>query len=247
MSKRLSTICVAVLSATSLTVLLSAQSVPSAPQNLRIVGSPPPPPPPPPPPTGGIPTGWNDARFAGVTPRAVNSYGLSGTIQNFEIISSTGDPLMGCSRFSALTFRLQGREGVRVCGGDVLLEDFYLRIAGTTSADHADAIQHYIGSPGTTLRDRNGNAGYQLIARRGVIEINGTCTAGLFSADGSRGRIWLEDVKFIGSCQGLRVNVDGGGPLSCVRCVFTRTPQIDVAVDVWENNTMINGSPVARP
>jgi len=231
----------------SIGVLLHAQAqAPKAPTNVRITtGSTSPPPPPP---TGSIPSGWDDARFNNNVSIGSSPYASNFTKDHFDIIDSSGDPSLGCQKFTAQFFRIQSREGVRVCGGDVLIEDFYIKVNGL-SGDHADGIQHYIGEAGTTLKDRNGNAGYQLIARRGVIEINGTCTAGLFSADGSKGRIWLEDVKFItnSGCKGLRVNYDGGGPVSCVRCVFQNAPQVDSSVDVWENNTMLNGSPVSAP
>jgi hypothetical protein len=207
-----------------------------------------PPPPPPPGGSGSYPSGWSDSRFSGNTQISPIPSSADFTRERFDIITSQGEQALGCRRFTARFFRIEAREGVRVCAGDVLLEDFYLRITGSGS-DHADGIQHYVGSPGTTLRDRNGNAGYQLIARRGVIEINGACTAGLFAADGSRGRIWLEDVKFITNtgCRGLRVEQDGGGPVSCVRCVFSNSPIVNTSIDVWENNTMLNGTPVGRP
>jgi hypothetical protein len=199
-------------------------------------------------PTSGAPSSWTDARFAGNVSIGPMPYASNFTRAHFDIIDPSGNPSLGCQNFTAQFFRIDSREGVRVCGGDVLIEDFYLKVKGLSN-DHADGIQHYIGRAGTTLKDRNGKTGYQLIARRGVIAIDGVCTAGLFSADGSKGRIWLEDVTFTTTtgCKGLRVNVDGGGPVSCVRCVFQNAPQVDVSVDVWENNTLANGTPVARP
>jgi hypothetical protein len=207
-----------------------------------------PPPPPPPGGSGTFPSSWDDARFNGNVTIGSIPNSSNFTRDHFDITDNSGNQALGCSRFTATFFRITSREGVRVCGGDVLIEDFYLKVTGINT-DHADGIQHYIGSPGTTLRDRNGNNGYQLIARRGVIEINGTCTAGLWSADGSKGRIWVEDVKFVTTtgCRGLRVEADGGGPVSCVRCVFTNSPIVNTTIDVWENNTMTNGTPVGRP
>lgn len=170
-------------------VVVSAQSPPAPPTNLRIVtGTTPPPPPPPPPPNpgGSYPASWNDPIFANVVPRSQNSYDMSGTYQDFEVITTSGEPVVGCQGFTARRFRARGREGIRVCGSNVLVEDFYLDITGSGS-DHADGVQGYGGGGQTNMKN--------VVLRRGNIVVRGAANAGIFFADGAGVDLTLEDIR----------------------------------------------------
>jgi hypothetical protein len=215
--------------------------------NLEAASGTPDPPSPPPPTSGVWPTGWNDPRFVNMRTITQNSYNMSGTTTNFEITTTSGEPMIGCANFTARFFRIKGREGVRLCApGNVLLEDGYIEAIGA-GADHADGVQSYGGS------------GMQnVVLRRVNIVVGGAANAGVFLADNANVDLTMESVQVDGSnapngalffanvpgdkgCNSLRLNdvVAIGG----VRFEGLGT----CIIHDWTNVRDGNGRPIPRP
>jgi hypothetical protein len=214
--------------------------------NLAASSGTTPPPPPAPASSGTWPSGWNDPIFANVVSRGINSYGMSGVNQDFSIVTTSGEPAVGCSDFTARRFRVQAREGIRLCGDNVLAEDFFLDISGS-GADHADGVQAY---------GENGMS--NIVLRRGNIIVRGAANTGVFLADNSSVDLTMEHVRVDGTgvpngalffanvprdkgCNSLRFNdvvVIGGyrfeGLSSCT-------------VYEWTNVRDGNGNPIPNP
>jgi hypothetical protein len=240
------------LATAGLNVLL-AQSAPQAPANLRIVADgTPPPPPPPPPPTGTWPASWTAPIFANVVSRGLNSYNMSGTSQDFEIVTTSGEPVVGCQNFTARRFRARGREGIRFCGSNVLAEDFYLEITGSGS-DHADGVQAYGGGGQTNMKN--------LVLRRGNIILRGASNAGIFMADGAGAELTLESVRVdaAGAPNGALFIANVSGDHGCVSLKFNDvlvSPSVRFVglgsgggcnIIEWTNVRYFDGRPVPRP
>lgn len=139
---------------------------------------------PPPVSTGTWPSGWDDPVFVNMRAASLNSYGLSGSISNFQITTTSGDPMIGCANFTARVFRLRGREGVRACApGNILLEDGYIEATGS-GADHADGFQTYGGSGMASL-----------VLRRVNIVVRGSANTGIFLADKASADLTLDHVR----------------------------------------------------
>lgn len=149
---------------------------------------PPPTPTPPPTTSGSWPSGWNDPIFANAKTGSVNSYGLSGTTTDLSITTTSGEPMVGCQNFTLQRFRGRGREGIRTCGSNVLVEDFYIEAAGSGS-DHADGFQSY--SPGGHMQN--------IVLRRGNIIVSGAANSGIFLADNGNVDLTLDHIRVDGT------------------------------------------------
>lgn len=115
---------------------------------------------------------------------------MNGAHANVSMETTTfGDALIGCADFSMRIFRGRGREGIRVCGSNVLVEDFYIEAIGVGD-DHADGFQSY--APGTRMTN--------VTLRRGNIIVTGSgANAGIFLADHSDIDITLEHIRVDGT------------------------------------------------
>lgn len=143
---------------------------------------------PPPSTSGSWPSGWNDPIFANVKAGSVNSYGMSGTTADLSITTTSGEPMVGCQNFTLRRFRGKGREGIRTCGSNVLVEDFYIEAIGSGS-DHADGFQSY--GPGSHMQN--------IVLRRGNIITGGAANSGIFLADNGNVDLTLDHIRVDGT------------------------------------------------
>ncbi len=184
--------------------------------------------------------------------RAINSYSSSGTIQDFEVVTTSGEPALGCQNFTARRFRLRGREGIRVCGSNVLAEDFYLEITGSGD-DHADGVQGYGGGGQMNMRN--------VVLRRGNIVLRGASNAGIFFADGAGVDLTLENIRVDaqGAPNGAIFIANVTGDHGCNSLTFrnvTVSPSVrfiglnaanGCSIVEWTNVTYFDGRAVPRP
>ena len=197
-----------------------------------------------PPATGTYPSGWDDPRFVNMTTRGINSYNMSGVNEGFQITTSSGEPMIGCSNFTARRFRIRGREGVRACSpGNILLEDGYVEATGSGS-DHADGFQTYGGSSMPNI-----------VLRRMHIKVSGADNAAFFAADNAGASFLIENSRLDGSNapNGALFVANVPGDTGC-RAMGLRNVELvghvrfegTCPITVWENVTL-NGKTLNRP
>jgi cell division septation protein DedD len=196
---------------------------------------------------GTWPSGWNDPIFANVRSAGINSYNMSGTTQDISIETSSGEPMIGCSNFTLRRFRGKGREGIRLCGDNVLVEDFYIEAIGSGD-DHADGVQAYGGSGMSNV-----------VLRRGNIIVGGAANTGIFLADNASVDLTLEHVRVDANApNGALFFANAPGDRGCnslslsdvlvnpsVR--FVGIANGGCTITKWENVRYFNGTPIPRP
>jgi hypothetical protein len=180
-----------------------------------------------------------------VVPRGINSYKMSGTVEDFEIITTSGEPAIGCHR-------IRGREGIRVCGSNVVAEDFYMEISGVGS-DHADGVQGYAGGGQYNFKN--------IVLRRGNLIVGGSANAAVFFGDGSGVELVLEDMRIDGrgAPNGALFTANIPGDKGCTSLSLRNVQLIGgyrlregisnggCTILRWDNVTDGNGNPIPRP
>jgi hypothetical protein len=173
---------------------------------------------------------------------------MGGTTQDISIESTDGEPMIGCSDFTVRRFRGRGREGIRVCGDNVLVEDFYIEAVGSGD-DHADGIQAYGGSGMSNV-----------VFRRGNIIVGGSANTGIFLADNAGVDMTLEHIRVdaTGVPNGALFFANTPGDRGCnsltLRDVlvapsvrFVGIADGGCRINAWENVRYFDGTAIPRP
>ena len=140
--------------------------------------------------SGTWPTGWDDPRFAGNVTGSpqFNSSGNMVVWQNLTINDGSGQASFGYGNYSLLNTRIRSREGPRISGSNILIEDTYIEVAGVND-DHGDGIQAYHSTSGANTNFKN-----VVVRRTKIVLTGGALNAGIFLADRSGVDLTLEDV-----------------------------------------------------
>lgn len=203
---------------------------------------------------GTWPSGWDDPRFAGNVdsgPR-FNTGSTMVTWSNLTVNDQSGQPSFGYGNYTLLNSRMRTREGPRISGSNILIEDTYIEVAGVGS-DHGDGIQAYANTTGPNVNYRN-----VVLRRVNVVLTGGALNAGIFLADHSGVDLTMDTVHVDGdgAPNGALFFANVGTDLGChsltlrhvrvkpsVRFEGLETCQIiewtDVAYD--------NGTPIPHP
>lgn len=194
----------------------------------------------------GIPLGWNDPIFSGMSSSNAITVKNGGTVSN-KSITDTGHTasVIGLGSFTLDHVRINSGEGVRIAGsGDITINNSYIESTGQ-AGDHADSIQAY--APG--------GSGNLTITNTSIVAHNNNATAGMFIADNYGGTITLDNVVFQGGPFGLRVAADNQDITISLKDVYFVGPfmynpillqevNAHIHVTQWENvhyATIVNG------
>jgi hypothetical protein len=134
---------------------------------------------PPPISTATWPSGWDDPRFDNnIMSGPKSNVGSSMvTWQNLTVNDTSGQPSFGYGNYSLLNTRLRSREGPRISGSNILIQDTYIEVSGSGD-DHGDGIQAYGSTSGSNYNFRN------VVVKRTKVVLSGSAlNAGIFLAD----------------------------------------------------------------
>lgn len=145
-------------------------------------------------PAGTWPSGWDDPRFAGNVdsgPR-FNTSSTMVTWRDLSVNDQSGQPSFGYGNYTLLNSRMRTREGPRISGSNILIEDTYIEVAGVGS-DHGDGIQAYANTSGPNVNYRN-----VVLRRVNVVLTGGALNTGIFLADHSGVDLTMDTVRVDG-------------------------------------------------
>lgn len=228
--------------------------------------TPPTPTPPTPTPTPGTPTtwpsGWDDPRFTNMTnsgPR-FNSGSSVVTWQNLSVANdNSGQVTFGYGNYNLLNSRMRTREGPRISGSNILIQDSYIEVA-SMDPDHGDGIQAYHCFTGQANCTNTNFT--NVVVRRTTVVLKGTSAlnAGIFLADHSGVDLTLDTVFVDGGAapNGALFFANSGVNNSDKGCNSLTLRHVRVKPKVrfetngcnileWTDVAYENGTPIPRP
>jgi hypothetical protein len=110
------------------------------------------------------------------------------TWQNLSVNDQSGQASFGYGNYTLKNSRIRSREGPRISGSNILIEDTYIEVAGVGD-DHGDGIQAYASTSGANSNFKN-----VVVRRTKVVLTGGALNAGIFLADRSGVDLTLQDV-----------------------------------------------------